>query len=151
MATSETLRPTVATQIDATLVNGANGYDGNTGTYAELVEATEGARAVANFDGFPAGAIAANKRQSVILEVYASWGTADGNDKAALYARAKSGDPWTLVTFEQPSAGWGSGTLRQFDITDLVGTEPLTSFDLQVVFENLGTGAGGDPPVWSDF
>ena len=147
MATSETLRPTASLEADATLTNGANAYDGDTGTNAVLTEATEDQQATAVWDGFPSGAIATNRRASVILEIFADWDTTDANDTARVWVRTNALDPWTEIDAQSYPNGW-AGAYRSFDITDVLGTRDVADLEVQVGFRNNGTvGGGGSKPL----
>lgn len=145
MAITETLRPSALSAISGTILDPANAYDGDTGTFCLVSEATEGDTAEVVLDGVPSGSIPTTKRESVLLEVYGDWGTLDSNDKAAIWMRARAADPWTLVTGEKPPAGWAAA-YRSFDVTGIVGTQDLADLDIDILFANLGTGSGGDPP-----
>lgn len=145
MATTETLRPTANTIDSPTVTNPTNGYDGDTGTFALISEVVESASAAYTLDGFPTGSIPVNKRASAIMQVHITWGTSDPNDKAAVFMRGKAADPWTIVVSAQPTATF-NGTYLSFDVTDVVGTEPASSWDVQVLYYNGGTGEPGGPP-----
>jgi len=117
-------------------------YDGDAATFCALSENTEGQVAAVTWDDFPDGAIPANKRESVIARVKCGWTTTDTNDKISVYARAVDGDPWSLMAYAKYPNTFSPAAYVDVDVTDVIGQEPMSSLDIQVVF---GNGATGDP------
>lgn len=148
MAISETLRPTAHAEVDPTLTSGANAYDGSATTYASLTENVEGSSAYANFLTFASGTIPAAKRQSIVLRVKVDWGSTDGNDKSALWIKAKTADPWTLLKSCKPGQpGTWAGSYLEFDVTNVIGLQDLADCRVQLSYGNFGSGSGDDPPL----
>ena len=153
MAT-DVLRPTSHTILDSTVVNAANGYNGDLGDYATLEEGTEVESSKQAVFNFPAGTnVLTAARTAVSLTIAGEWGSGDPNDKARVLFRISSTEDWIEIDSQEPPDAWnppGSGpNSRIFDITALAALHNETGFQIGLEFYN-GNGSFPTPPDFSD-
>ncbi len=149
-----TLRPTNHEITEATVLNPANAYDGNIGTYANIEENVVGDSAelalneLAN-DPEPA------TRTLVEVNIVGSWQHTDVNDHFHVVARKDMIDPWTIISDTKPGGYFplftGGTRLQTKDVTALMGSEPSFSWRFGMQFFNTDfNDPPNEPPNYTD-
>jgi hypothetical protein len=138
---SEVLRPT-GHQTIGTVDDPGQGYDANLETKARVRAVGAGDRSQLSLGGIPNGTIAPASRSRVILQVDATWAGISGAEATGAAIKLQRGsDPEVLLATYGFNQGLQVG--RQFDVTDIVGSTPLSEWAVRMVcaqgVEDLGT------------
>lgn len=134
-----TLRPTVATETDATVTNPAQAVDGSLSSYAELSDATTAVLTVSQFAN--TRLVSDAGRDWVELSIVGDWAnTPDAGDDVQVDYRETGTAGWTLLDNAAGGAEW-DGSARTWTITTEAGSNPEAGWEVRLTYtRNAGAG-----------
>ena len=148
----ETLTPTLWTERDPTVLDGALAFDGDSGTFARVIAGTAPGSAILDLHGFPDGSVPPIQRTSAKIRILAAWLPADTFDTVYLAVSKDDGASYRRVAEHIYPAGFPIVPLSpgwvELDVTSLVTLALPSKIRVRIQFSN------GDPenpaPIFSD-